>query len=39
MLMKAAVEKDETGRVVLEFDGERAMNITEHVEKLEEQET
>jgi len=36
MLFKAAVHKDEEGRVIIEFDGDRAMNITEHVEKLEE---
>lgn len=35
MLFKAAVEKDEEGRVVIEFDGEQALNITEHVEEME----
>lgn len=36
MLFKAAVHKDGEGRVIIEFDGERAMNITEHVATLEE---
>lgn len=35
MLFKAAVHKDEEGRVVLEFDGDQALNITEHVEEME----
>jgi hypothetical protein len=38
MLFKAAVEKDESGRVVIEFQGDNALNITEHVEKLEEEQ-
>lgn len=35
MLFKAAVRKDEDGRVVLEFDGLQAMDITDHVEEME----
>jgi hypothetical protein len=35
MLFKAAVHKDESNRVVIEFDGERAMNITDHVAEME----
>lgn len=35
MLFKAAMRKDEERRVVLEFDGEQAMDITEHLEELE----
>jgi hypothetical protein len=35
MLFKAALRKDEEGRVVIEFDGDRAMQITDHVEELE----
>jgi len=35
MLFKAAMHKQEEGRVVIEFDGEKAMNITEHVNELE----
>jgi len=35
MLFKAAMHKQEEGRVVIEFDGEKAMNITEHVTELE----
>lgn len=35
MLFKAAMHKDEEGRLVIEFDGDRAMNITDHVEELE----
>jgi hypothetical protein len=36
MLFKAAVHKDGEGRVIIEFDGERAMNISDHVKELEE---
>ena len=36
MLFKAAIEKDEEGRVVIEFEGEKAMNVTDHVAELEE---
>ena len=35
MLFKAAMHKDEEGRVVVEFSGEKALNITDHVEELE----
>lgn len=35
MLFKAAMQKSNEGRVVLEFDGERAMDITDHVSELE----
>lgn len=35
MLFKAAMHKNDEGRTVIEFDGEQAMNITEHVEELE----
>jgi len=37
MLFKAALRKDEEGRVVIEFDGDRALDVTEHVSKLEEE--
>jgi hypothetical protein len=37
MLFKAAMHKDEDGRVVVEFSGEKALNVTEHYEKMEEQ--
>jgi hypothetical protein len=37
MLFKAAMHKDEEGRVVIEFSGEKALNVTEHYEKMEEQ--
>jgi hypothetical protein len=36
MLFKAAMKKEEDGRVIVEFDGERAMDITKHVDTLEE---
>jgi len=35
MLFKAAMHKDEEGRVVVEFSGEKALNVTDHVEELE----
>lgn len=35
MLFKAAVHKDEEGRTVVEFRGEKAMNVTDHVEEME----
>jgi hypothetical protein len=35
MLFKAAVQKNEDGRVVIEFDGNQAMNITDHVAEME----
>lgn len=35
MLFKAAVRKDEDGRVVMEFDGDKGMDITDHVDELE----
>lgn len=35
MLFKAAMKKDDEGRVVIEFDGESALNITDHVDELE----
>jgi hypothetical protein len=35
MLFKAAMQKDEEGRVVLEFEGDEAMDITDHVAELE----
>jgi hypothetical protein len=35
MLLKAAVKKNEEGRVVIEFDGDKAMDITDHVEEME----
>jgi len=35
MLFKAAVNKDENGRVIIEFDGMQAMDITDHVEEME----
>jgi hypothetical protein len=35
MLFKAAIHKDEEGRTIIEFDGEQAMNITEHVAEME----
>lgn len=35
MLFKAAIEKDEEGRVVIEFDGNKAMDISQHVAELE----
>jgi hypothetical protein len=35
MLFKAAMHKEEEGRTVIEFEGEQAMNITDHVEELE----
>lgn len=35
MLYKVAVEKEDDGRVVIEFDGNEALNITGHVEELE----
>lgn len=37
MLFRAALRKDEEGRVVIEFDHENAMDVTEHVSKLEEE--
>lgn len=35
MLFKAAVRKDSDERVIIEFDGEKAMQITDHVKELE----
>lgn len=35
MLFKAAMEHNEEGRVIIEFDGENAMNVTDHVAELE----
>lgn len=35
MLFKAAMNKEEEGRVVVEFSGDQALNVTEHVEELE----
>jgi hypothetical protein len=35
LLFRAAMKKDKTGRVVVEFDGDQAMEITEHVDALE----
>jgi len=35
MLFKAAMHKNEEGRVVIEFDEDRAMEITEHVREME----
>lgn len=37
MLFKAAIHKDEEGRVVIEFDGDEAMNVSEHYKEMEEQ--
>lgn len=36
MLFKAAMHKDENDRTVIEFSGDQAMNVTEHVNELEE---
>lgn len=35
MLFKAAMHKNDEGRTVIEFDGNQAMNITDHVDELE----
>jgi len=35
MLFKAAMHKNDEGRTVIEFDGEKAMNISEHVKEME----
>lgn len=35
MLMRCAIKKDEDGRVVIEFDGEEALDITDHVNEME----
>jgi len=35
MLFKAAKKKDEEGRVIIEFDGDTALNVTDHVAELE----
>lgn len=35
MLFKAAMRGDEEGRVVIEFNGEKAMDITDHVDEME----
>lgn len=35
MLFKAAMHKNDEGRTVIEFDGEQAMNISEHVKEME----
>jgi len=37
MLFKAAMHKNEEGRVVIEFDGEKAMNVSEHYKEMERQ--
>ena len=37
MLFKAAMHKQEEGRVIIEFDGEKAMDVSEHYKKMEEQ--
>jgi hypothetical protein len=37
MLFKAAMKKKEEGRVIIEFDGNKAMEITEHVAEMEDQ--
>jgi hypothetical protein len=37
MLFRAAMKKDEEGRVVVEFDGDAAMDITDHLDALEEE--
>lgn len=37
MLFKAAMHKSEEGRTVIEFDGEKAMQITDHVAEMEAQ--
>lgn len=37
MLFKAAMHKREEGRVVIEFDGEKAMDVSEHYKELENQ--
>jgi len=36
-LFKAAMHKREEGRVVIEFDGEKAMDVSEHYKELEKQ--
>jgi hypothetical protein len=35
MLMRAAIKKDDGERVVFEFDGEQAMEISDHVKEME----
>jgi len=35
MLFKAAMHKQDEGRTVIEFDGDQAMNISEHVAEME----
>jgi hypothetical protein len=35
LLFRAAMKKDEEGRVIVEFDGTTAMEITDHVDELE----
>lgn len=37
MLFRAAVRKDNEGRVVIEFDGENAMDVTSHYNEMEKQ--
>ena len=37
MLFKAAMHKNDEGRVVIEFDGDEAMNVTEHYSEMESQ--
>jgi hypothetical protein len=37
MLFKAAVRKDEDGRVVIEFDGLQAMDVSDHYKEMENQ--
>lgn len=36
MLFKAAMRKDEERRVVLEFDGKKCLDVTDHLKTLEE---
>lgn len=35
MLFKAAMHKDDEGRTIIEFDGDQAMNISDHVKEME----
>lgn len=37
MLFKAAEKMNDDSRLVVEFDGNRAMDVTDHVEELEKQ--
>lgn len=38
MLFRVAVEKAGDRRVVVEFDGDKAMDVTDHVNRLEAEE-